>query len=104
MLARCDSELEREWLRFLQAQGRRLPSHAQPLIPDHYVRPDFAYGDEAAVVFIDGPHHELPGQTATDARQREELELAGYTVITFTYDQGEWPAVLARYAFIFGEG
>ncbi|MFC6619269.1 helicase-related protein [Deinococcus radiophilus] len=104
LLARCDSELEREWLRFLQAEGRRLPSHAQPLIPDHYVRPDFAYADEAAVVFIDGPHHELPGQTATDARQREELELAGYTVITFTYNQSEWPAILARYAFMFGEG
>ncbi|WP_229839039.1 DEAD/DEAH box helicase [Deinococcus piscis] len=104
LLAACGSELERAWLQFLQVEARRLPSHAQPLISDHYVRPDFAYAAEAAVIFIDGPHHQLPGQASIDVRKREELELAGYTVITFTHDQSEWPATLARYAFIFGEG
>ena len=104
LLSRCDSDLERQWLQFMREEGKKLPSHAQPLIPDHCVRPDFAYAQAGAVVFIDGPHHGQPGQAATDARQREELELAGYTVITFTHDRREWPAVLARYAFIFGEG
>ena len=104
LCAQCGSELEREWLRFLQDGGRRLPSHAQALVPDHYARPDFAYADHLALVFIDGPHHQQPGQAARDARIREDLDLAGYTVISFTHDRETWPALLARYAFIFGEG
>ena len=102
--AQCGSDLEREWLAFVQAQGRRLPTHAQLIVPDHYARPDFAYAEHSAVIFIDGPHHEKPGQSARDARVREELDLAGYTVITFTHDRATWPAHLSRYAFIFGEG
>jgi ATP-dependent helicase YprA (DUF1998 family) len=104
LLAQCGSDLEREWLHFLQGEGRRLPSHAQLLVPDHYARPDFAYAPHSALVFIDGPHHDGPGQSARDARVREDLELAGYTVISFTYDRSTWPAQLARYAFVFGEG
>lgn len=104
LCAACGSELEREWLRHLQAEGRRLPSHAQLLVPDHFARPDFAYAEHAALVFIDGPHHLGPGQSGRDARVRDELELAGYTVISFTHDRATWPAQLARYAFIFGEG
>ena len=104
LCAQCGSELEREWLRFLRDQGRRLPSHAQLLVPDHYARPDFAYAEQSALVFIDGPHHDGPGQSARDARVREDLELAGYTVISFNYDRSTWPAQLARYAFVFGEG
>ncbi|SEJ79303.1 Helicase conserved C-terminal domain-containing protein [Deinococcus reticulitermitis] len=104
LLAACGSDLEREWLHFLHEGGRRLPSHAQLLVPDHYARPDFAYAEQAALVFIDGPHHDGPGQSARDARVREDLELAGYTVISFNYDRSTWPAQLARYAFVFGEG
>ncbi|WP_235204210.1 DEAD/DEAH box helicase [Deinococcus sp. RL] len=104
LLAACGSELEREWLRCLHAGGRRLPSHAQVLVPDYPARPDFAYAEQMALVFIDGPHHQQPGQAARDVRVREDLELAGYTVITFTHDRSTWPAVFARYAFVFGEG
>ncbi|AAF12564.1 DEAD/DEAH box helicase [Deinococcus radiodurans] len=104
LCAACGSELEREWLRFVRDEGRRLPSHAQLLVPDHYARPDFAYAEQAALIFIDGPHHDQPGQTGRDARLREELEFAGYTVVPFTHDRSTWPAQLARYAFIFGEG
>ena len=104
LLAGCGSDLEREWLHFLHGQGRRLPSHTQLLVPDHYARPDFAYAEHGALVFIDGPHHDGPGQSARDIRVREDLELAGYTVISFNYDRSTWPAQLARYAFVFGEG
>lgn len=104
LLSQCGSELEREWLRFVQSEGRRLPSHAQRLIPEHQARPDFVYPDAAALIFIDGAHHEQPAQAGRDARLREELELAGYTVISFGDDRAAWSEQLSRYAFIFGEG
>lgn len=101
--AACDSELERTWLDFLAERQLRLPSHAQQLTPGIPARPDFTYDDSQTVIFIDGPHHDTRDQSARDARIREDLEYAGYTVIAFNYDQATWPGVAARYPFIFGE-
>ena len=57
-----------------------------------------------AVIFIDGPHHEKKRQQERDAQIREALDLAGYTVVTFTHHRELWPALFKRYAFLFGEG
>ena len=101
--AQCGSDLERAWLDFLLGQKFRLPSHAQQLVPGHFARPDFSYQDDLAVVFIDGPHHLASHTQARDARVREELDLAGYTVVSFTHDPSTWPAVARQYSFLFGE-
>ena len=102
--AKCGSDLEREWLQHLRDHDLRLPSHAQELVPGHYARPDFTYDAQTALVFIDGPHHDSARAQERDARVREELDLAGYTIISFTYDRADWPATFRRYAFVFGEG
>ncbi|MFD1731778.1 hypothetical protein ACFSC4_13040 [Deinococcus malanensis] len=102
--AACGSSLEREWLDFLVESGLRLPSHAQQLVPDHFARPDFTYAEQTAVVFIDGPVHAQAHVRERDARIRDDLDLAGYTVVTFTHDTATWPELARRYAFIFGEG
>lgn len=101
--AACDSGLERAWLDFLAGRKLRLPTHAQQLTPGIPARPDFLYADHHTVVFIDGPHHEGKDQRERDARIREDLDYAGYTVLTFTHDQSAWPEVAARHPHLFGE-
>ena len=91
-------------MQHLRDHDLRLPSHAQELVPGHYARPDFTYDAQTALVFIDGPHHDSARAQERDARVREELDLAGYTIISFTYDRADWPATFRRYAFVFGEG
>ena len=103
LLRQCDSDLEREWLRFLEAQNLRLPDAAQPLIADCKTRPDFLYQDAYAAIYIDGPKHDLP-----DIHQRDEtitacLEDAGYTVIRFGYDRRKWEDVLDAHDYLFGK-
>jgi very-short-patch-repair endonuclease len=102
--AQCDSGLERDWLEFLAEHHLRLPTHAQKLIPDCFARPDFAYAEQMAVVFIDGPHHDGARVKEKDGRVREALDLAGYTVVSFTHDKAQWSTVAQRYSFLFGEG
>jgi len=97
------SELERSWLRHLDAHAHRLPAEAQPLIERCGTRPDFLYPDQHAVIYVDGPHHEYPDRRKRDATLEECLEDAGYSVIRFTH-RDDWDATLARYPGIFGAG
>jgi hypothetical protein len=39
-----------------------------------------------------------------DENRRRALRDAGYKVVVFTEDQSGWPAILAKYPFIFGRG
>ncbi len=95
------SDLERRWLKCLEAQNLRLPSHAQTLLEACQTRPDFFYAEYQAAIYIDGPPHDFPERTQRDALRTECLEDSGYTVIRF-HHQDNWSATMARYPHIFG--
>lgn len=96
------SSLEQAWLAYVREHAYRLPDKAQPLLEAYGTRPDFAYADILALVYIDGPHHETDQQRQLDQQMVERLEDAGYTVIRFPKEQEAWPAIFACYAFVFG--
>jgi len=101
LLSQCDSELEKQWLHFLNARGYQLPSLAQMLISSCQTRPDFVYEDERAAIYVDGPHHDYPNRQSRDLQQTESLEDQGYTVIRFGH-ASDWGAILNNYPSIFG--
>jgi ATP-dependent helicase YprA (DUF1998 family) len=98
-----DSELERRWLAFLDAGGYALPTDGQRLLDALKARPDFVYAGEQTAIFIDGPVHEYADVAARDGEATARLEDAGYTVIRFPADQGEWPAIAGRWPSVFGK-
>ncbi len=95
------SELERDWLRFLDERDLRLPTTAQELIAKAGTRPDFTYAGHHAVIYIDGPVHDYPERQVRDAAQQERLEDLGLTVIRFGH-RDDWAAIVARHPNIFG--
>ncbi len=95
------SELERRWLKHLEAHNLRLPSHAQHLIEACGTRPDFFYADHQAAIYIDGPPHDFPERRQRDATQTECMEDSGYLVIRF-HHQDNWATTIAQYPHIFG--
>lgn len=97
----CDSDLERQWLRYLDSRGLRLPSRAQVFIESCRTRPDFFYDDAQAAIYVDGPPHKYPERQARDRMQRECMEDAGYQVIRFGSDE-DWDAIIKRYPYLFG--
>jgi hypothetical protein len=99
--ARCDSELERRFLDLLATQRRRLPSHAQRLLADARVRPDFLYAEHQVAVFVDGPPHDQPGAEADDADATARLEDLGYEVVRF-HHAADWTPILDAYPSVFG--
>jgi hypothetical protein len=104
LLAQCDSDLERRFIRYLAARNHRLPSAAQPLLAQFGTRPDFIYaGDLQVCVYVDGPYHEFPERRARDAAITAALEDGGYTVIRVQGDDS-WPAAVREYGWVFGEG
>ena len=107
LLGRCDSELERAFLRLLHRSGHRLPTHAQRLLEQAGVRPDFDYvGPSGQVaVFVDGPDHDAPAQQDKDEQDAERLEDLGWSVLRFRYDEDDrWEDRLRAHAWVFGPG
>src|SRR5205085_9298952 len=102
LLRLAGSELEREWLRFLEVNQYRLPSKAQCLVERCSTRPDFLYEQFQTAIYVDGPHHEFPERQARDRAQEEDMLDYGYTVIRFDY-KDNWAEVVARYPNIFGK-
>ncbi|MBI3979122.1 MAG: DEAD/DEAH box helicase [Chloroflexi bacterium] len=86
-----NSDLERQFLRYLFEHRLRLPDHAQYRpIDDLAVQPDFYYereGIRGICVFVDGPHHDVPTQVTQDRALRAELEDRGCRVVVIRYDQ-----------------
>ena len=92
LLRLAGSELERAWLRFLDARDHRLPTGAQELI---------AAGGHAArfrvlrplqpSIYIDGPVHSYPDRHRRDLEVTERLEDLSFTVIRFGH-QDDWAA------------
>lgn len=95
------SDLERDWLRYMDQNGYRLPDAAQVLFAACGTRPDFVYENAYAAVYIDGPHHQYPERVSRDALHTACMEDAGYTVIRFGYAE-DWHDVIARHPHIFG--
>ena len=103
LMRQCGSDLERDWLRLIDEQGLRLPSHAQMLVEKCKTRPDFLYAPEKLAVYVDGPHHEYPERSERDQAQTDCLEDAGYTVLRFG-TRDDWPAIVAKHPNVFGAG
>jgi very-short-patch-repair endonuclease len=103
LLERCDSELERRWVRWLDLKGFRLPSSAQQLVEKCHTKPDFIYDECNAVVYIDGPPHDHPDRQARDAAQQVAMEDLGFEVIRFHHED-DWDGIRAKYPHVFGNG
>ena len=102
LLALSASDLQRDWLRFLDVAGYRLPHRAEALVADASTRPDFLYDSPAmAAVYVDGPVHDLPDVAARDAQRRTAMEDLGYTVICFGV-RDDWAATVANFPWVFG--
>ncbi len=102
LMNQCDSELEREWLRFIDGHGLRLPSGAQVFVEACRTRPDFTYRSHLTAVYVDGPAHEYSERQARDRAQTECMEDHGYTVIRFGHKE-DWGNIIARHPNIFGK-
>ncbi|MHC1770190.1 MAG: DEAD/DEAH box helicase [Flexilinea sp.] len=101
LLNLCQSDLEREWLSFIDKSNLRLPSHAQLLLETCHTRPDFFYEQEHAAIYVDGPHHLYPERQQRDQTQKDCMEDTGYTVIRFSI-KDDWDQLIKRYPSIFG--
>jgi ATP-dependent helicase YprA (DUF1998 family)/very-short-patch-repair endonuclease len=97
----CQSDLERQWLDYLEQSHYNLPSHAQKLIEACHTRPDFFFEKDNVAIYVDGYHHMFPERQARDQAQQECMEDCGYTVIRFGL-LDDWQTVIAQYASIFG--
>jgi len=94
------SELEKEWLRWIDENNFRLPSRSQVFMEDFKTRPDFVYDREHVLIYVDGPPHDFPDRQKRDRIQTDSLEDAGYTVIRFRHTD-DWNAVASKYAGLF---
>ncbi len=98
---RCDSELERRFLDFLEEHDLELPTHAQARIERLRVKPDFTYASHHLVVFVDGPVHDYEDVEERDGQAASRLEDDGWTVVRFGHDD-DWGAIVRRYPSTFG--
>ncbi|HEX4956408.1 MAG TPA: DEAD/DEAH box helicase [Thermoanaerobaculia bacterium] len=103
LVAACASELERQFLRFLEEHGHRLPDEANHLLPEAATRPDFLYRQEMVAVYVDGPPHDFPERAARDRTQQALLEDLGWTVVRF-HHEAPWREIVARMPNVFGVG
>ncbi|MCC6457080.1 MAG: DEAD/DEAH box helicase [Caldilineaceae bacterium] len=100
--AECDSDLERQWLDFIDRYNLRLPDEAQKSFATAGSRVDFYYRDQNAVIFIDGSYHDSPEARAKDQQTDDKLiwELS-LEVVRF-HHSADWRAICAAHAHIFG--
>lgn len=105
LLAACESQLERDFLGFLNDRGHALPDRAQVHFEEYGTRADFLFtnGGEYAAVYVDGPYHEYPERARRDAGVTSRLESEGIRVIRVTARE-KWREQLAPWAHIVGVG
>lgn len=97
----CQSDLEHEWLDFMEQRNLTLPSHAQKLVESCHTRPDFLYEKDCVAIYVDGPHHKFASRKERDANQTECMENIGHTVIRFDV-KDDWEKIVAKHPHIFG--
>jgi very-short-patch-repair endonuclease len=103
LLSRCDSELERDFVRWLAGHDLRLPDEAQTLIEEAAARPDFVYRQPGVytAVFVDGPHHDADRTSQRDAEATERLYDLGWNVVRVHFDE-QWDDAVRRHSSVFG--
>jgi very-short-patch-repair endonuclease len=101
----AQSDLEQSFIEMLDTGGYRLPDDAQVLLEDFETRPDFLYRTEDGnvAVYVDGPHHDLPGRGDLDEERQSRLLAAGWSVIRFRHDE-DWHQVIQSWRSVFGQG
>ena len=94
-----------ELLRYLQARGHRLPSHAGGEAQVDGTSPDFLYRQDGnkAAIYVDGSPDTYPDRAMRDLEHAEDLEDRGYSVLRFG-DPAGWDGLLGRYPSLFGPG
>lgn len=98
----CDSNLERQWLDYLEARNLRLPSRSQVVVKECSTRPDFMYdGSASFAIYIDGPKHDFPDRHERDVEQTEAMEDRGIMVIRFRHHE-DWDGIIAKFPGVFG--
>jgi hypothetical protein len=97
----CDSDLERQWLDFLEERHLELPDKAQLYYEPCKTRPDFAYVRDKTAIYVDGPHHEYAHRKERDATQAACMEDLGWTVVRFEAG-GQWAEVVKKWPSVFG--
>jgi len=101
--AMCDSDLEREWLDFLNARLLTLPTRAQKHYPEYLTRPDFTYlGSNPTFIYVDGPPHDYPQRQHRDEAQTKSLLAQGINVIRF-HHRDDWERRIQEHPSVFGE-
>jgi very-short-patch-repair endonuclease len=102
LLRIADSDLERQFLRWLSEREHRLPDDAQVTVTEARARPDFVYRAVAGqcAVFVDGPHHEAAEVQARDAEAEERLLDLGWYVVRVGVD--DWERVVSANPSVFG--
>jgi very-short-patch-repair endonuclease len=101
LMNQAGSNLEKEWLNFLEMQDLRLPSKAQHFMEACKTRPDFFYEDHLSVIYVDGPVHDYPDRAKRDVEQTDCLEDLGYTVIRFGH-RDDWGKIITKFHHVFG--
>lgn len=104
LLRACESDLERDFIHWLDEHAYRLPDRAQFSLGDHtgvYTQPDFYYDNTQACIYVDGHPHTFGDRAARDSAVAGKLEPLGYTVIRF---QGadSWSPGVAAWPWVFG--
>ncbi len=105
LLAKCDSDLEHKWLKFIADLDLRLPTEAQKYLAEANTRVDFYYEIESApavAVYIDGPVHEIRDRARVDRDQEASLAQLGIMCLRFSYDD-DWERIIAEHPSIFGK-
>ncbi|RIK52136.1 MAG: hypothetical protein DCC57_10250 [Chloroflexi bacterium] len=98
--AQCDSELERTWLDLVDSLGLRLPDEAQTVFELCHTSVDFYYKDQNAIIFVDGPIHDLDPDKDRRIDDCLSFEM-GQEVVRF-HHAADWRAICAAHPHIFG--
>ncbi len=79
-----NSNTEDKFLKFLYANGIKLPDEAQPKVDEMFVRPDFFYKPNV-FIFCDGTPHDNVSVKKDDIEKRSALKNAGYQILSWYY-------------------
>ena len=101
LMEKCETGLEKDWLKFLEKYNLNLPSHPQKYIDGCQTRPDFYYENHTLAVYVDGPIHDYPSRHERDKQQERQMRTEGYSVVRFGHSD-DWSNIVKKYPNVFG--